>query len=160
MFLVCFFVLFCLFLIIVLITAFSAFASTNKSIIVRIEAELIYKPGRTRLMFICMLRRMLLQQSSQYPSLSEVADSAGGQIMCGDKEYPFSSITNYALEYVPNSDLPLDRSTHPGRELLTSSQSDSSQDRAAHPGSDSRLHRVIHLKTEILTQTVTHVLTE
>ena len=88
--------------------------------------------------------------------------------MCGDKDYPFSGVTNYGLEYVPNSDLPLDRWTRPDRELLTSSQSDSPQDREAHlqidrltqTDSDSRPHRMIHLKTEILTQRATHVLTE
>ena len=44
-------------------------------------------------MFIACLGARLLPQRCQYPNLSEGADRVGGQLR-GDKECPFSGVTN------------------------------------------------------------------
>ena len=58
-----------------------AYASTNKTKLVRIVTELynfLFTPRRTRLMFTCVLGRYVASTVLLVPNLSEDADSVGG----------------------------------------------------------------------------------
>ena len=78
------------------------------------ETELISYPGRTRLVFMCVLERYYVASTvfNQYPTLSEGADSVDGQLR-GDKEYPFSGVTMSSRVWrkVPESDARIVRYT-------------------------------------------------
>ena len=77
------------------ITDYVAYASSNKTKIVRINTEIFCffftRGGCASCLRACLGAR-LLPQSYQYPNLSEGADRVGGQ-MRGDKECPFSGLT-------------------------------------------------------------------
>ena len=89
------------------ITGHVAYASTNKTKIVRIETELfsVFTPGGPASSLRACFDAVLLPQSYQYPNLSEGADSVGGQLR-GDKECPFSGVINSGRVWrkVPEND--------------------------------------------------------
>ena len=68
------------------------------------ETELVFYPGRTRLM-LQPVSTLYHFQSCQYPNLWEDADSVGGQLR-GAEECPFSGVTSSSRVWrkVPESD--------------------------------------------------------
>ena len=76
------------------ITDYVVYANSNKTKIVWIETELLlFNPGGCVSCLRACLGARLLLQPYQYPNLSEGADRVGGQLR-GDKECPFSGVTN------------------------------------------------------------------
>ena len=74
------------------ITDHVAYASSNKTKIVRNEMELFLLPRVDASRVSVQAQALGCFQSYQYPNLSEGTDHVGGQLH-GDKECPFSGVT-------------------------------------------------------------------
>ena len=89
------------------ITDYVAYASSNKTKIVRIETELSFFLPRVDAPHVYVRAWALgcFHSFYQYPNLSEGADRVGGQ-QCGDKACPFSGVTKSGRVWrkVPESD--------------------------------------------------------
>ena len=82
------------------ITAHVAYSCTNKTQIVSVEMELFFCPGRTRLMFTCMLGRYVASFHSLVSTQTFRRGLTAAVDSCAEiKSVPFSGVTNSCTEF-------------------------------------------------------------